>query len=61
MSDEYRIMLINKAIAVAQIEAMGMVAENTHRVQCGNSIAYGEEAFQAVIQRLEAAFEVNRL
>lgn len=35
----------------ALIEAMGMTAENRHRLSVGNSVAYGEEAFQAVIER----------
>lgn len=34
------------AMAVgAMIEAMGMAAENTQRLQQGKSLAYGEEAF----------------
>jgi hypothetical protein len=33
----------------ALVTAMGMQAENQFRVQCGRQIAYGEEAFQKVL------------
>lgn len=29
----------------AMIEAMGMAAENQHRISLGHSVAYGENAF----------------
>ena len=41
--------VLNCRAATALIRAMGMAAENQHRVQCGKSIAYGEEAFEKVI------------
>lgn len=41
---------ISQAVS-ALIEAMGMVAENKHRLQHGNSQAYGEEAFFALIEK----------
>jgi hypothetical protein len=36
---------LNAEAMAAYIEAQGMIAENAHRISCGNSIAYGEEAF----------------
>ena len=33
----------------AEIAMQGMIAENKHREQIGQSIAYGEEAFQGLI------------
>jgi hypothetical protein len=35
----------------ALIEAMGMRAENEHRLQRGQSQAYGEDAFNALIEK----------
>lgn len=37
--------------ACALIEAKGMEAENQHRLACGNSVAYGKEAFDALIEK----------
>ena len=37
--------------AYARIE--GMKAENAHRIDCGNSIAYGEDAFNIEATHLE--------
>lgn len=36
---------INAAVAASMARIAAMQAENTYREQCGNSIAYGEEAF----------------
>jgi hypothetical protein len=36
---------------VALIEAMGMHAENQHRLQNGNSCIYGEDAFDCIIAK----------
>jgi len=41
-------------IEAAKIEAMGYEAENTHRLSCGNSIAYGAEAFIALSSRMKS-------
>lgn len=38
-------------IAASQARIAGMQAENAQRLDCGNSIAYGEDAFN-----IEAAF-----
>lgn len=45
--------------AVAEMHAVnarvaGMIAENAHREACGNSVAYGEEAFERCAQQLGA-------
>lgn len=45
--------------AVAEMHAVnarvaGMIAENAHREACGNSVAYGEEAFEACAKQLSA-------
>ena len=42
-------------ILAAKITAMGMEAENQYRVDCGNSIAYGDEAFFELVKKIEAA------
>jgi hypothetical protein len=51
MTEEQNAAYVFSQSACALIEAMGMVAENAHRQQCGNSIAYGEEAFNALINK----------
>ena len=38
-------------IVGARIEADGMKAENAHRAHCGASLAYGEDAFSAVLAK----------
>ena len=40
---------VNAVCMLAEVE--GMKAENTHRERCGNSIAYGEDAFIAAAIR----------
>ncbi len=50
MKDELKAAVINARVATAMIRAMGMQAENQHRMNCGSSIAYGEEAFVAVVE-----------
>jgi hypothetical protein len=42
---------VHSQCACAIIEAMGMVAANKERKQRGHSLAYGEEAFQKVIEK----------
>jgi len=48
---EARIAFVNSQAVCALAEIEGMKAENEHRVQCGNSIAYGMEAFLAVPEK----------
>lgn len=40
-------------ILAAHARVQGMAAENQHRLSCGNSIAYGEEAFSAEASQME--------
>lgn len=47
-----RLMAMSVACAA---EIAGMVAENKHRENCGNSVAYGEEAFAIVSRQLNDA------
>lgn len=48
-----QLVAILAAIFAAQARIAGMQAENQHRVACGNSIAYGEDAFGHEAQHLE--------
>lgn len=41
------------AIFAAQARVAAMQAENAHRAACGNSPAYGEEAFSAEAAHLD--------
>ena len=48
----------------AEIQALvsereGMLAENTHRLSCGHSIAYSDEAFQANADNLREVQNVQ--
>ncbi len=51
MTPEERAAFIIAQAACLNAEVAGMLAENQHRMNCGNSIAYGEEAFQDVIDK----------
>lgn len=53
-SEEGRAAVLNARAAALNAEIAGMQSENSHRLDCGNSIAYGKEAF-------DAAIETNRL
>ncbi len=53
-------LVIEKAIAEALIESAGMTAENMSRQSKGLPMAYNDEAFFAVIGRLNATFETHR-
>lgn len=57
---QINILICQKAIVEAQIEAMGMAAENVQRANLGQSVAYDEKAFQGIIDRLNAVWEANR-
>lgn len=58
--NEWDKLVIEKAIAEAQIEAAGMTAENMQRQAQGYSMAYDDKAFFEVIARLNATFEAHR-
>lgn len=40
-------------VALLNAEVAGMQAENRHRMNCGDSIAYGDEAFAEVVAKYE--------
>ena len=46
--DAGRAAFIMSQVVCAQARIAGMIAENQHRVLCGNGIAYGEDAFNSV-------------
>lgn len=48
MTPEQAAAFVNAQAVAAVAEVQGMVAENQHRMACGNSIAYGEEAFAEI-------------
>ncbi len=47
--------------ALLNCEVAGMQAENTHRLACGNSVAYGADEFAAVRQQYEALIGSNAI
>ncbi len=51
MDASERIAYINAMVVCAQIEAEGMKAENQYRVSGGESIAYGKEQFDSLIEK----------
>jgi len=51
MDKDQRIAYINAMVVCAQIEAMGMQAENKYREECGKQIAYDEKSFMDVINK----------
>lgn len=52
MMDAWAASILVQAFA-CNARVAGMAAENQHRLDCGNSIAYGEEAFQLEANTLE--------
>lgn len=48
-------------VALLNCEVAGMQAENTHRLSCGVSVAYGAVAFAAVRQQYEALIGSNEI
>lgn len=51
MIEEMRVAVLMARTAALNAEVAGMQAENQHRTMNGLSIAYGEEAFSAAIER----------
>lgn len=51
MTEEQNAAYIFSQSACALIEAMGMVAENTHRQRCDKRIAYGDGDFNKLISK----------
>lgn len=52
MMDAYCASLLVQAMA-AQARVAGMIAENARRAACGDSISYGEEAFNIEATNLD--------
>lgn len=48
------VLSLQAELLATQAQVNGMIAENTHREACGNSVAYGEEAFEAKAAELRA-------
>lgn len=51
MTDEQKAAYAHAQSVAATAEIEGMKAENQHRLSVGSSIAYGEAAFNAVIEK----------
>ena len=50
MNEQQRAAFIQSQAACAIVEALGMIAENQKRQHMNYSMAYGEEAFQKLIE-----------
>jgi hypothetical protein len=50
MTEEQQAAYISAQAVCALIKAMGMAAENMQRQQLGQSMVYGEDAFNVVIE-----------
>ena len=48
-------------IALLNCQRAGMEAENTHRTNCGNNIAYGADEFQALYDRYVSVIGIDAL
>jgi len=48
MTDNQKAAFVYSQAINALIDAFGMQAENQHRLDCGKSIAYGDDAFFAL-------------
>ncbi len=53
MTDEQKAAYVAAQAALLNARIAGMVAENQHRMNCNNSIAYGVEEFESVISEYE--------
>lgn len=62
MDDSLKAAILNARAAALRAEVAGMEAENTHRIQCGNSVAYGDSSFnEAVINNGLGVNDIHRL
>lgn len=59
MSEAEALAMVISQAALLTCEIAGMQAENQHRLSHGNSIAYGDEAFEAVRLKYEATLGIN--
>lgn len=60
-NDELKAAFINAHVAMLNCRVAGMQAENQHRLDCGNSIAYGVEQFTDVEAEFEPVLGHNAL
>lgn len=51
MTNEQKAAYVNAMAACATIEAIGMQADNDHRLSLGQSIAYDGEAFRKLLDQ----------
>lgn len=49
-TEELRAAVLNARTAALNATVAGMTAENQHRMNCGNGVAYTREAFDAEIE-----------
>lgn len=48
-------------VALLNCERAGMEAENAHRLSCGESIAYGDDEFQALLESYAPLISSNAI
>lgn len=53
MTPEQKAAFVNAQTALLLAEIEGMKAENRHRIDCGHSIAHGDDEFAALIKSYE--------
>jgi hypothetical protein len=61
MTPEQKASYINAQVALFNAEIEGMKAENIHRLNCDNSIAYAMDEFYGVIKKWESILGSNAL
>jgi len=61
MTHEERAAMIQAQTAMMLCEMEGMIAENQHRLSCGESVAYGEDAFLLLRNSYEPTLGINAL
>jgi hypothetical protein len=61
MSEEMKAAFVVAQCEMMRVELEGMLAENQHRMNTSGSIAYGEEAFEALRTRYEPVLGYNAL
>lgn len=58
LTKEERVLTVKILLESYITEREGMLAENLHRQQCGNSIAYGDEAFSELAEKIKALKDI---
>ena len=59
--NEGSVAFIIAQVALLNCRVIGMQAENTHRLACGESIAYGEASFYNVEKEFTAMIGCNEI